>query len=247
MKIFKKIIFGLLVFIGVLSLGFVIWGSTPARPMPEAISALSNSDEVKVETGKWLVFTPVSNSSATTGYIFYPGGRVDYRAYAPMAKSLAQEGFLVIIPRMPLNLAVFGINEAADVMAAHPEIKHWVLGGHSLGGSMAASYVYEHPGQIDGLVFLASYPADSNNLSNYTGKVLSVSASMDGLATPDKIAHSVGLLPDRTEWAVIQGGNHAQFGWYGPQKRDNAATISREEQQKEVIQATLNLLININQ
>ncbi|MRR30191.1 alpha/beta hydrolase, partial [bacterium] len=214
---------------------------------PEALSALENSDTVTVETGKWLVFTPLRDGVATTGYIFYPGGRVDYRSYAPMAQSLAEEGFLVIIPRMPLNLAVFGINEAADVMATYPEIKHWVLGGHSLGGSMAASYVFEHPGQIDGLVFLASYPADNNNLSNYTGKVLSISASLDGLATPEKITHSVELLPDSTEWVVIEGGNHAQFGWYGAQKGDNAPTISREDQQKEVIQGTLNLLTNTDQ
>ncbi len=247
MKILKKIIVGLLVVIGVVSVGFIIWGSTPARPMPEAISALETSDTVIVETGKSLVFTPVSSTPTTTGYIFYPGGRVDYRAYAPMANALAEEGFLVVIPRMPLNLAVFGINEAADVIAAYPEINSWVIGGHSLGGSMAASYVYEHPKQIDGLVFLASYPADSNNLSNYTGKVLSISASLDGLATPEKIAHSIGLLPDSTVWSIVEGGNHAQFGWYGSQKGDNAATISREEQQKEVIKNTLDLLTNVNQ
>lgn len=247
MKIIKKIIVGLLVFIGVVSIGFIIWGSTPAQPMPEAISALETSDTVIVETGKWLVFTPVSSTPTTTGYIFYPGGRVDYRAYAPMANSLAEKGFLLVIPRMPLNLAVFGINKAADIIASHPEKTKWVIGGHSLGGSMAASYVYEHPKQIDGLVFLASYPADSNNLSNYTGKVLSISASLDGLATPEKIAHSIGLLPDSTVWSIVEGGNHAQFGWYGSQKGDNAATISREEQQKEVIKNTLDLLTNVNQ
>lgn len=247
MEIFKKIIVGLLFFIVMVSIGFLIWGSTPAQPMPEAISALETTDTVIVETGKSLVFTPVSSTPTTTGYIFYPGGRVDYRAYAPMANALAEKGFLAVIPRMPLNLAVFGINEAADVIAAHPEIKSWVIGGHSLGGSMAASYVYEHPGQIDGLVFLASYPADSNKLSNYTGKVLSISASLDGLATPEKIAHSIGLLPDSTVWSIVEGGNHAQFGWYGSQKGDNAATISREEQQKEVIKNTLDLLTNVNQ
>jgi hypothetical protein len=148
---------------------------------------------------------------------------------------------------MPLNLAVFGIDAAADVIAAHPEILHWVIGGHSLGGSMAASYVYDHPGQIDGLVFLASYPADSNNLSNYNGSVLSISGSNDGLATPIKIAHSIGLLPSSTKWVIVDGGNHAQFGWYGAQKGDNASTVSREEQQKIVIQSTLGLLNQVSQ
>jgi len=247
MKILKKIIYTLVVLIGAISLGFIIWGSTPAHPMPEAISALKSSDAVTVQTGKWLVFEPAGSTPATLGYIFYPGGRVDYRAYAPLAEAMAEEGFLVVIPRMPLNLAVFGIDKAADVMAAYPEINHWVMGGHSLGGSMAANYVYEHPDQIDGLVFLASYPADSNNLSTYAGSVLSISGSLDGLATPVKIAHSIGLLPTNTEWVNIVGGNHAQFGWYGPQKGDNAAVISREEQQTAVIQDTLEFLKKVDQ
>lgn len=246
MKIVKKLLISLLVFVFVVSLGFVIWGSTPARPMPEAMAALISTDSVSVQTGKWLIFEPI-RTPATTGYIVYPGGRVDYRAYAPMASALAQEGYLVVIPRMPLNLAVFGINEAADVIAGHPEINKWVIGGHSLGGSMAASYVYEHPDQIDGLVLLASYPADSNNLSNYTGAALSLSGSLDGLATPDKTGHSMGLLPDSTRWVKIEGGNHAQFGWYGPQKGDNPAIISRNEQQAIVIQSTLELLNRVAQ
>jgi len=247
MKILKKVIIALLVLVGAISIGFFIWGSTPAQPMPEAISTLASSDTVTVQTGKWLVFEPAGSTPATTGYIFYPGGRVDYRSYAPMAKALVQEGFLVVIPRMPLNLAVFGINEAADVIAAYPEINHWVMGGHSLGGSMAANYVFEHPDQIDGLIFLASYPADSNNLSNYSGSILSISASLDGLTTPAKIEHSIQLLPNSTEWVMVEGGNHAQFGWYGPQKGDNPATITREKQQRAVIQGTLEFLKKVDQ
>jgi dienelactone hydrolase len=247
MKTIKKIIVIFFLLVGCISIGFVIWGSTPAHPMPEALSALSSTDQVTVQSGKWLVFEPKNQPIPTTGYIFYPGGRVDYRAYAPMANALAKEGYLVVVPSMPLNLAVFGINKAAGVIAAHPEIKHWVLGGHSLGGSMAASYVYEHPNQIDGLVFLASYPANSNNLLNYSGSVLSISASLDGLATPVKIEHSIALLPKTSKWVIIQGGDHAQFGWYGPQQGDNAATISREEQQKTVIQSTSELLNKVSQ
>jgi hypothetical protein len=247
MKVIKKIIVTLLLLVSVISIGFVIWGSTPARPMQEALNALASSDSMTVQSGKWLVFEPTKSSPSTTGYIFYPGGRVDYRAYAPMANALAKEGFLVVVPSMPLNLAVFGIDEAADVIAAHPEISHWVLGGHSLGGSMAANYVYKHPDKIDGLVFLASYPADSNDLSNYSGSVLSISGSSDGLATSMKIEHSIALLPETTKWVIIEGGNHAQFGWYGRQQGDNTAAISREEQQKFVIQSTSDLLNKVSQ
>ena len=41
----------------------------------------------------------------------------------------------------------------------------------------------------------------------------------------------------------IEGGNHAQIGWYGPQPGDGTATISREEhQQAQVINETVQLL-----
>ncbi len=162
------------------------------------------------------MFKP-ADGKFTTGFIIYPGGRVDYRAYAPMAHQLAAHGFVVLIPRMLLNLAVFGIEKASEGIASEPTVKHWVIGGHSLGGSMAANYLFKHPDQFDGLVFLASYPASSDDLSAYTGKVLSISGSLDGLATPAKITASRALLPKDAQFVEIEGGNHAYFGWYGNQ------------------------------
>ncbi len=241
MKRWQKFLLVVVSFILVLSAIFVLWGSTPAKPMPQALEALNSDAQVSVTTGNWLTFKP-SNGVYTTGFIFYPGGRVDYRAYAPMAHELAARGFLVVIPRMPLNLAVFGIEKPADVMKGETQVKHWVIGGHSLGGSMAANYLYKHPADFSGLVFLASYPANSNNLKDYAGDILSLSGSLDGLATPEKIAASKALLPDSTKFVVIEGGDHAYFGWYGDQKGDNPATISREEQQKVVVESISQML-----
>jgi pimeloyl-ACP methyl ester carboxylesterase len=147
---------------------------------------------------------------------------------------------------MPLNLAVFGSSKAGAVIEAYPEIDRWVIGGHSLGGSMAALYAYNHPDQIDGLVLWASYPASSDDLTNSGLKVASISASLDGLATPDKIEASRSLLPADTTWLEIDGGNHAQFGWYGDQAGDNPATITREAQQAQVIKATLDLMKSVS-
>ena len=245
MKTNKKILIGLVSIIGIICIGFIAWGYTPAKAMSEAKAALQSNTQVFVEEGKWLVFTP-ENEQVSTGYIFYPGGRVDYRAYAPYAKAVAEAGYLVVIPRMPLNLAVFGINSAEKIIEAHPDVEHWVIGGHSLGGSMAASYLYEHQDQIDGLIFLASYPAESNDLSNYGGEVTTISASLDGLSTPEKIEASLLLLPEQTTSVVIEGGNHAYFGWYGDQKGDNTATITREEEQAITLQISLDLLDQIS-
>jgi pimeloyl-ACP methyl ester carboxylesterase len=245
MKTWKKILIVLAIVLFVAVTGFIVWGETPAQPMPEALNALRSDAQVKVDVGQWLVFQP-ANQVYTTGLIFYPGGRVDYRAYAPMAHALAAQGFLVVIPRMPLNLAVFGINSAQNVVSAHPEVKNWVIGGHSLGGSMAAHYLFQHQNQFSGLIFLASYPAASDDLKDYTGKVLSISGSLDGLATPVKIAASHSLLPSNTQFLEIQGGDHAFFGWYGAQTGDNPAAITRAAQQAIVVDAVASFLKSIN-
>lgn len=241
LSVWLRILLAISGLLAVLLLGFVAWGSTPAQPMPEALSALQSTPQVTVTTGKWLTFQPAA-MQPSTGFIFYPGGRVDYRAYAPAALAIAEKGYLVVIPHMPLNLAVLNPGAAAGVIAAHPEISHWAVGGHSLGGSMAANFVYTHPGAVDGLVLWASYPAASNNLSQAGLRVLSISGTLDGFSTLEKIAASRSLLPANTVWAAIPGGDHAQFGWYGLQSGDNPATISREEQQQQIVQATLSFL-----
>jgi pimeloyl-ACP methyl ester carboxylesterase len=131
------------------------------------------------------------------------------------------------------------------VIAAYPEIQHWAVGGHSLGGAMAANYAKNHPDTVDGLALWAAYPASSDDLSVSGLHVVSIFASLDGLATGEKIDASRPLLPADTVWVSIADGNHAQFGWYGDQAGDNPATISRQEQQDQVIQATVNLLESI--
>lgn len=233
---------GLLI-VGALA-GFVIWGETPAQPMPEALAALQSDAQVTITTGEWLVFKPIT-SQPDTGFILYPGGRVDPRAYAPTARQVAEQGYLVVIVRMPLNLAVFNPGAAEKVIAVFPEIQHWVVGGHSLGGAMAANYAGNHPEKVQGLVLWASYPASSDDLSSSKLRVVSIFGSLDGLATSEKIEASRPLLPSDTTWISIDGGNHAQFGWYGEQAGDNPAVLSRNDQQAKVLAATLALLENL--
>jgi hypothetical protein len=225
--------------------GFTIWAYTPLDPMPEALAALESGPQVQVETEPWFVFRPAGDTM-DAGFILYPGGRVDPRAYAPMAQAIASEGYLVVIVPMPFNLAVFGAGRAADVMASFPEVERWAVGGHSLGGAMAANFAYQNPERVDGLILWAAYPAASDDLSGRAAlEVVSISGTRDGLATPQDIADSRTLLPADTRWVAIEGGNHAQFGWYGPQNGDNPATISRQEQQAEIIAATTGLLSDL--
>jgi len=207
--------------------------------MPEALTALQSDAQVQVETTPWLTFTPVGQQP-DIGLILYPGGRVGARSYAPPARAIAAEGYLVVIPPMPLYLAFLASNRADEVIAAHPEIRVWVVGGHSLGGAMAAQYAARNPDKVHAVALWASYPPGSDPLTGFPGPVLSIYGTLDmGL---DGILASKDLMPADTQWVVIEGGNHAQIGWYGPQPGDNAATISRQAQQEQIIQATLDFL-----
>jgi predicted alpha/beta-hydrolase family hydrolase len=237
----KKVLFGFFLILLLAAGGFVAWGSTPAAPMQEAVDALQSDGSIAVATEPWLVFQP-AGQQPVTGLIYYPGGRVDYRAYAPYARAVAAQGFLVVIVPMPLNLAVMAPDRAAGVIEAFPQVEHWAIGGHSLGGAMAARYAYQHPDQIDGLVLIASYPAETDQLRDTGVKVLSIFGSLDGLATGDKIAASYPLLPEDTRYYAVEGGNHAQFGWYGEQQGDLPATISRDEQQAQAVGVTVEFL-----
>ena len=243
MRILKWIGLGLLVVLALGIIGFVAWGSTPSGPMPEAMAAMRSDAKVQVGTGPWITFSPVG-VQPTTGFIFYPGGHVDARAYAPMLRQIAERGALVVLVPMPLNLAVFGVNRADQVIEAHPEIEHWVIGGHSLGGAMASAYVHGKPDAVDGLALWASYPADNNSLANRDLKTTSIYGSNDGQAA--KIPASKALLPASTTFVPIDGGNHAQFGWYGTQAGDGQAAISREAQQAQIVDATTALLASLD-
>ena len=236
-----KVLLGILLVLAVVFAGFVIWAETPPSPMAEAYDALKSDSAITVSIGNWLVFAPVS-SNASTGFIIYPGGRVDFRSYAPAAHAIAAEGYLVIIPLMPLNFAVFGVGTASDVINSFPNVICWVIGGHSLGGTMAAQFAFENSSKIRGLVLWAAYPASGTDLSKRDLLVTTVHGSNDGLVRTGQIVDSMKQLPPSTIRVEIAGGNHAQFGWYGDQAGDNAATITREAQQNLTVTATVQLL-----
>jgi dienelactone hydrolase len=221
---------------------FIVWGLTPLGPAPEALAALESNALVTVRAqGDFIVFTPAGNTPIT-GFIFYPGGHVDYRSYAPVAQRIAARGYLVALVKMPLSLAVFGVDRADGVIASYPGIRYWVIGGHSLGGSMAASYAKAHQVSIQGVAFWASYPPEGDDLSSTDLKGLSTYGSEDQVLDMENYRATLPLLPPGSIRQVIQGGNHAQFGDYGPQPGDGTATISAADQQAQAADLTARLL-----
>ena len=101
--------------------------------------------------------------------------------------------------------------------------------GHSLGGTVASMQADENDGTaaapVTGLLLYASYPTDDISAS-LTARVLSISGTEDGLATPEKIDESAATLPTDTEFLVLEGVSHAQFGAYGPQAGDGTPEVS---------------------
>ncbi len=162
------------------------------------------------------------------GLIFYPGGKVEYTAYAPLMHSLAENGFLCILPHMPWNLAVFDVNAADGYIEQFPEVDAWYLGGHSLGGSMAADYAGKHADEYEGLILLGAY--STVDLTESGLMVLSVYGEEDQVLDPGKYEKYRSNLPEDFSEFVIEGGCHAYFGSYGAQKGDGTPAISMEEQ-----------------
>jgi alpha/beta hydrolase family protein len=237
MKLAKPILFGVFI-LALAALGFLLWATAAMGPAPEAFAALRSDEYVSVTSDKFIVFQP-AKKPPTTAFVFYPGGRVDYRSYAAPLHKIAAEGYLVILLPVRLNLAVFDVNAADRALADFPEIRHWVVGGHSLGGVAAGLYASKHE-NVDGLVLWASCPAD-DALKHTAMQVLSIYGTLDmnGVGCFDA---SRANLPEDTQFVVIAGGNHAQFGDYGPQPGDGEATLIRSDQQNQAVADTVRFL-----
>ena len=243
--ILKKVLIVLGVLLVVLVLGAAYWVNDGYDPMEEAIASLESSEEVRVVDNEGFIhFQPLNEElrekRENTALIYYPGARVVHRSYAPLMHALAQEGIEGFLVNMPLDLAFFGSNRGGEIIEGHEEIENWIIGGHSLGGAMAARFAYNHEALLEGLVLFASYPASSNDLSDFQQlSVMSIYGDLDGFVTEEDIENSKNYVPGNTRWLEIEGGNHSQFGYYGFQRGDIEALISREEQHLIMIEGFL--------
>ena len=212
-------------------IAFLVWAGIGRMDADPAVVAALEADpavDLVHENGAW-VMTPAEGADGT-GLVFLPGAKVDAVAYAPTFRELAAAGTTVVIPDLPLRLAILETRGMERLASYAPEVETWAIGGHSLGGVRACQ---ETAGDPDvALILLASYCAA--DLSGSGAEVLSISGTNDGLSTPAKVDAASKLLPVTAEMVVIDGANHASFGWYGPQPGDGEAAVSREEVAGEV-------------
>ena len=198
---------------------------------PEALAALDGTEEVSVaETPNgWLFDGP----GTQTAFVLYPGAKVEAAAYAPLACRISSLGVDCFVVRMPFRVAALDADAAGVLMDSY-DYEHWMVGGHSLGGAVAAGFAADHADQVEGLVLLASYatqPIDERV------SVVSIYGDCDGVLDLEAYEENARNLPPDTSEVVIEGGNHANFGNYGKQPGDNQAEVSAEVQQKQTTSA----------
>ena len=209
--------------------GGVLYVNDYYRASPNALAALKSAQ--KLENGYYAF----GQESAQAGLIFYPGGKVDAAAYAPLMQALAERGLLCILTSMPLRLAVLNVNAANGLQEMYPNIKEWYIGGHSLGGSMAAVYAAGHTEDFQGLILLAAYSTADVSASGL--RVLTLYGSEDGVLNQAQLDKNAKHLPSSAKTILIEGGCHAYFGDYDMQKGDGMPAITREEQQQRTANA----------
>lgn len=217
-----KLSLGVVLFLG---LAFYLYISDYYPADQSALQILDKTDVY--ETDKLVEL----RADSDIGLIFYPGGKVESLAYLVLLDSIRNEGINVYLVKMPFNLAVFNVNAADEIIEKHPNINHWYIGGHSLGGAMASQYLNKQSDQFDGLIQLSAYP-----LNDRESNVLILYGSNDTVLDLEK------LLPFKP--IEIKGGNHAYFGNYGEQEGDGVASISRFDQQSFTVNAIIDFIVS---
>ncbi|WP_254438580.1 alpha/beta hydrolase [Paenibacillus sp. DCT19] len=247
MSRWKKILIWTSVIVVALVVGlFVYLSSVTYSPSKQAEAAMQSDGQVLVtEVQQGYRFEPQGTEAVEPNIVFYPGGLVEPTSYSPLARAMAEHGHRVYIAKMPLNLAIFGLNKADTFIAEHPD-EAYVIGGHSLGGAFASRYAAEHADQLEGIFYLASYADDGGSLNSTNLSALQITGTDDGVLNWEEWEKTKNNLPKDTTFVSIDGGNHGQFGSYGMQKGDRTPEITEDEQLKQVVQALDNWFNSFN-
>jgi hypothetical protein len=247
LKLWKKILIAVLSLLSLAIIVFFVWASQVSNAEKVKLQAFydQNANLVVInEYPSYWEISPKTNDCTDdsclktlgTGVIFYPGAKIDSRAYFYKLDFLTNgKPFKtkLFITKPPLRLAFFGINQADEIIKKNPDIKNWTIGGHSLGGAMSCEYAKSHTEKITELLLMGAYCGSSLHDTNL--KVISIHGSLDGVLTPQKVAENKKNLPDSVKDFIISGMNHAQVGNYGDQSGDKPATKSDEEVKMEIV------------
>jgi Alpha/beta hydrolase family len=215
-------------------------GTVVRPPLVVGQDAAYPSSDARVQLddvgGRVLDIRPTSGDTKLL-LVFYPGGFVRPQAYEWLGHALPNQGVETVIPEMPVDLAVLGIDRADALIDHYAQGRPVVLAGHSLGGAMAASYAAKHPDRLRGLLLMGAYPANDTSLASASFKALSLLAERDNVAKPDAVRGGLARLPQGSELVLVPGAVHAFFGRYGPQAGDGVPTVARADAEASIVAA----------
>jgi len=239
----KVLVMKIVKFIGtawvILGACFIVWQWYSYRAQGFDASILQNSSTVTVNDSR-IVFTP--KTAIKKVLIFFPGALVDPEAYAPLLRKVAEAGYKAVIVKMPFRQAQHGYNSREIIGLFSDHTLKYCLAGHSKGAAMAAKFVFEKLANVDGLVLIGTTHPRDFDLSTLNIPVLKVYGTEDGVADVPQIMANKKLLPKATQFIKVDGGNHAQFAYYGSQLGDHHSLISREKQQLITLNALLEFM-----
>ncbi len=232
-----KIVLCIILAILILSIGFAVYYVNDyyhaESSIPHYLKGNENVTVEKINNG-YYVDGPGNNSAL----IFYPGAKVEYTAYIPLLMNISNNGVDCFLVEMPFNIAFFGKDRADDIINNDSyHYSNWYLSGHSLGGIVASDYTSDHTNQLKGLILVASYPN-----KNITTPTLLVYGSNDNVLNKKSLEESKSYIKGELNETIINGANHAQFGFYGQQDKDGIASISQDEQINKTVTSILEFI-----
>lgn len=225
-KIFKTVWAGLAVV-------FLVWMWTTfqSRNLPEG--TFENSDLVSVTKSRDFITFRSDTAGNDLNVIFFQGALTDHKAYAPLCRELAENGFTCHLMKMKWRQAQYDYKKTLRLFDL--DKGNYVGGGHSQGGKIAARIVYENPTLFKGLFLLGtSHPRDID-MSALAIPTIKIYAEQDGIASVQEVMANESKLPVNSKLVLISGGNHSQFGYLGRLLMDDKPGISLEEQQQQTL------------
>ncbi|MEO5805625.1 alpha/beta hydrolase [Devosia sp.] len=244
MKLFRRIILVVVVLLCG-AIGYFAW-TVQTKDLPEG--TLVSASNIKVLPTSYGYLVDPIPETALTGMVFLAGAFIGADAYVPFARSLAAAGHPVRVIGLESGVAQLPGQQArlnGTISSLMSGERAWVIGGHSLGSAYAAMFAAANESQIKGL-FMVGTGNPYTDLSALSVPVTILGATNDNVANGRNDDDRAKNLPPRLTMSQIEGGNHAQFGYYGPQIMDGTASLSRQAQQAQMTDAALNLLDRID-
>jgi hypothetical protein len=226
-----------LILLGIVVVGFIallIYSRNPYQALEEMNNTIEQNDYENVTVNDQSKFISFTVEDPKANIIFVPGGLVEPDSYSYLAIEIASNGYNVTIVKVPFNLAI--LQPGSPLSYVDDSLDNYII-GHSLGG-VVASIAANQSDDISKVILLGSYP-----IRDLTNKdTLMITAEFDIAMDQEKFDESLQYVNDSNILFNIEGGNHAQFGWYGEQKGDGEATLTTLEQQNIVVDQIINFI-----